>query len=236
MLSPFAHGRIKKLISDGIELLPSEIIKLNDLGVAVERASNCAEDIKPPKVAWAGDTLINEQTIASDIWYQTYAIKWWQKKSLFYALLWACNHARDVGFFEDYKEEKPARKAIVEWYRKLNCTESEAVIGLNYVISNDTISEDDDDEEKEKYIEFCPYTKVLHDCIAAELGLSENDLKANTFREILDILTKWARNKVACNGGDAKDVFKALKNTALFEFEKYYIKLKAKNGNEQNSD
>ena len=66
MVSELAREDMEALISEGYTLLPSEVVRLNALGLAVERRPDFRLSTLP-RVALCGGVLFREPTIAQDI-------------------------------------------------------------------------------------------------------------------------------------------------------------------------
>ncbi len=205
-----AIEQIEMLQGEGFELSPCDIVDINRLCEDVERS--CEDSLCAPLVAWAGRVPFYQSTIQSGLWFKNYACVWWEGDSLFAALAWSSAHCREAGFFEQWEDEKKTRKEIERWLKGLNCTESELIFAIGYVNKSD--NDDDDGGEDQNVIDCCPYTKIIHELIAAELGLSIADIKTLTYQACTDILTRWARNKCACNGGDADTIKIRLRRTS----------------------
>lgn len=249
MVSSLAISDVRGLVSSGVVLTPEEIIRLNDLAVAIERVQDVAETCEAPRVAWLGNTPVYQRTIAAESWYSKYACRWWRGDSLYYALAWCCAHAIEPGFFADYTDEKTTRKTIVEWWRSLSVTKAQTEAALVYVMFGELdIGENDEDEEeavekteeeaearKEKEIDAekranknCPYTLLVNRALAAGLGISLEEYGAMTASRIIDILNRWARYQVAANGASVADITEQLRESARVRYFKFLTKLQAR--------
>ena len=211
-----AKELIEMLQGEGFKLSPCDIVDINSLCDDVDRS--CEDNVTSPLVAWAGDTPIYQGTLQSEMWFRNYALTWWEGNSLFVALAWACAHSRKAGFFDAWDNEKITRKEIEKWLKSLNCTEEELIFAVGYV--NKAKNSDADDVIEADIIDNCPYTKMIHEMIAAELGLSVAEIKVMPFASCTDILTRWARNKCAMAGGDADSIKNRLSRSANIKLMK----------------
>jgi len=245
MVSSLAISDVRGLVSSGVVVTPEEIIRLNDLAVAIERVQDVAETCEAPRVAWLGNTPVYQRTIAAESWYSKYACRWWRGDSLYYALAWCCAHAIEPGFFADYTDEKATRKTIVEWWRSLSVTKAQAESALVYVMFGEIDiagSEQDQEEEpdsgedrtqadieaEQRATKNCPYTLLVNRALAAGLGISLEAYGAMTASRIIDILNRWARYQVAANGASAADITKELRESARVRYFKFLTKLQAR--------
>lgn len=245
MVSSLAISDVRSLVSSGVVLTPAEIIRLNDLAVAIERVQDVAETCEAPRVAWLGNTPVYQRTIAAESWYSKYACRWWRGDSLYYALAWCCAHAVEPGFFADYTDEKTTRKVIVNWWRSLSVTKTQAEAALVYVMFGEIDiagSEQDQEEEldngedrtqadieaEQRANTNCPYTLLVNRALAAGLGISLEEYGAMTASRIIDILNRWARYQVAANGASAADIAEQLRESARVRYFKFLTKLQAR--------
>jgi len=224
---------IKSLTDSGAVLTPEEVIRLNSYGVEMEKTPDDINVINAPRVAWLGDVPIFQPTIQSEIWYRDFACKWWYGESCFYALVWSCANSNEPKFFADKTNEKQCRKAIAKWYTSLNCIENDVIISTGYVTdSYDNATEEDEKELELVLSKSCPYTDVVNECLASGLGMTVAEIETQPHSRLLDILRRWAKNQIACNGGDAKGMDKSISTLAFVKYENYLEKLKDKYGNQ----
>jgi len=209
MLSKMAIEDIEDLEGAGCNLSPSEIIRLNALGLKVERASNAGDILAAPRIGWAGDVPIYEPTIQSEQWIDIYAQRWWGDNgdAITSALLFACAHARFKGFFA--RPEMLTPESVCEemrkWHQSLTCTEAQLQHALAFALfGNDANSreypepreteETEDAEEDETSTEDIR-EYAINEAIAAGLGLSIEDIKGLTQSRLYSILRAYHRNQ-----------------------------------------
>ena len=68
MISRMAMDDIEALRADGIEVPPREVVRLNALGLRVERGKDCAEIFAAPRVAFLGDVVLHEPELGGEMW------------------------------------------------------------------------------------------------------------------------------------------------------------------------
>jgi len=197
MVSHLAELDIGKLESRFGRIALADAIRLNGLGLLVERAANSADVVTAPRIAWAGPHAFHEPSAGSALWFDDYACKWWSKKSLFYARAWSCYHAATPSFFEAYTSSTVSRHAIAKWKLSLAVTDAQIATALRYAVfgegATDTPAKDDETAG-------CPVTKLIDRAIAAGLGISYERLTAFPFRRIVDIMIQWSRNNAISAG------------------------------------
>lgn len=69
MISEMAMEDIEALRADGIEVTPRDVVRLNALGLKVERAERASSDFAMPRVAFLGRIPLREPTIAAELWF-----------------------------------------------------------------------------------------------------------------------------------------------------------------------
>jgi hypothetical protein len=68
MISRTAMDDIEALRADGIEVPPREVVRLNALGLKMERGPDSAELFAAPRVAFVGDEVLREPTLGAEMW------------------------------------------------------------------------------------------------------------------------------------------------------------------------
>jgi len=213
--------------SRGADLTPREIITLNAFAERIENSADTADTFSAPRVAWINDDPIYQPTIQSEIWYNTFARKWWEAESLNYALAWSCANARIAGFFEDKTDEKKTRKLIEKWYKIKAVTWDQINTSVAYVYGLELA---DYGETGKKKTDECPFQSLINNLISCSLGLSIADIKTLETDRAYDIINRWARNLIASSGGDASGVKEGFKKTAIARYYKYLYRVKKHHG------
>ena len=68
MISKMAMADIEALRADGIDVPPREVVRLNALGLRVERGPESADLFAAPRVAFVGDVVIREPSLGAEMW------------------------------------------------------------------------------------------------------------------------------------------------------------------------
>lgn len=68
MISKMAMEDIEALRADGIDVPPREVVRLNALGLKVERSAHGDGFSVLPRVAWLGELCFREPTIGDEMW------------------------------------------------------------------------------------------------------------------------------------------------------------------------
>lgn len=69
MVSKLAKEDIEQLIADGLMPSVNDVVKLNALGLAVEKSSTSAEQLfYMPRTAYLGDVVLRQPTLGHEIW------------------------------------------------------------------------------------------------------------------------------------------------------------------------
>lgn len=59
---------IEAMRAAGVDVTPRDVVRLNALGLKVERSSRSADFHMLPRVAWAGEAVFREPTVAHEAW------------------------------------------------------------------------------------------------------------------------------------------------------------------------
>jgi hypothetical protein len=232
MVSPLAMCEVKSLTKSGANLSPDEIVRLNDLGVAVERAKRAGDVVAAPRVAWAGSVLLHQPTIQSEQWYREYALDWWAGKSTFFALAWTA-HAEEPGFFDQWRDMKKTRAAIVAWWPSLACTVDQMKCAVDYCISGTSepwrVPGESEKQPADEALVSCEYTRLVNQALSAGFGIQRADLLTMTPGSVLDIINRWTRRQIALAGGQC-DISEEMKSSALVSFYRYTDHLRKTHG------
>lgn len=68
MVSEMAMEDIEAMRAAGVDVTPRDVVRLNALGLKVERSSRSADFHMLPRVAWAGEAVFREPTVAHEAW------------------------------------------------------------------------------------------------------------------------------------------------------------------------
>lgn len=153
MFSELAKQDLIALRQQGFRPTDEDVIKLNDLALAIERGKNTTP-ANMPRIGFAGNVILHEPTIGALIWWNQYGVEATtnvKQKMLTYYFMLANSRQLDVL----NKLEKPhdINKAVKKWSRTIDATDAELWRALWYVKygyenpdSEITGKEPDDDE------------------------------------------------------------------------------------------
>lgn len=223
MLTEMARVDIEHLTARGVAMTPARIVRLNDLSLRVVRGADAARFVSAPRVAWAGDTPVYEPSVAAEVWIQEYASAWWRGQSLNIAVVWACAHSGVAGFFDDKTMERHVLPLVQRWRRGLGCTRAQLDIALDYALNGEAQVEDGEPVEA-RHIDGCPYTDLINEAVAAQLGSAE-ELSRRPRRIVEDIVRRWLRNEVAMAGGKPDSIDARNGSRAYMAYEAYVSEL-----------
>jgi len=100
MTSSMALADIATLQAKGLRPTPEDIIRLNGLGLAVERAGNPDAANNAPRLVWLCNVAIYEPTLQVELWLSEVARNVAASGGAYDTLrLYACAHAQIPGFF-----------------------------------------------------------------------------------------------------------------------------------------
>lgn len=68
MVSQMAMEDLAQLRADGIDVPPREVVRLNALGLKVERGANTLDVYAAPRVAFLGEKTLCEPTLGTEMW------------------------------------------------------------------------------------------------------------------------------------------------------------------------
>ncbi len=189
MLSPLAKSDLAALRLAGFEPSDEEIIRLNDLALAIERGKETTP-ANHPRYAFAGTTVLHEPTVG--------ALEWWLQfgkdsaitndaRLLTYFFMLA--NSRHVAYLQTLQNPADIRKAVKEWKKRVDATVEELWRACLYVKHGEDSaggkpeihSSLDNDEQLDL---------LWRDLIAAAgaLHVSPDDLKTCTHSALVDSL------------------------------------------------
>lgn len=205
MLSELAMEDIKILAAEGISLSPSEIVRLNELGLRVECSSESSDVMACPRVGWAGTVPVYQPTIQVDEWAETYAKRFSADEDSYWSLfLFACCHAVIRGFFQRECMRTPEGIAVEvkKWRDGLPVTNEQLQTAFQYAYTGgypgcDVAPVPSEKELKEIAERKEPDKKLgaVEEAIAAGLSLSIDDMNVLTSSYLWSIVNRHYANK-----------------------------------------
>ena len=70
MISKLAKSTIEKWQTEGLKPSVDDVVRLNNLGLRIERNSNAFEAVAVPRCAFLGDAILWEPTIGKRLWME----------------------------------------------------------------------------------------------------------------------------------------------------------------------
>lgn len=133
MLSPLAKSDLAALRLSGYAPTDEEIVRLNDLALAIERGKETTP-ANHPRYAFAGTTILHEPTVG--------ALEWWLQfgkdsaitndaRLMTYFFMLA--NARHVAYLSTLQHPADIRKAVKEWRARVDATVEELWRACLYV-------------------------------------------------------------------------------------------------------
>lgn len=153
MTSRLAKGQIELWKREGLEPSFEDVVLLNGLGLAVERGSDMFSFSACPRIAFLGDNILREPTVAKRIWIdEAQRLFADTVESKVYVLAYALGTSDDE--LPGLNDAKKIQAGIVK-YRDdvlLRCTETQILAAIDYVLNGNkpdlTLPPDAADAEK----------------------------------------------------------------------------------------
>lgn len=221
MISKLAMGDIEALRADGIDVPPRVVVRLNALGLKVERAARSAEFVAVPRLAFLGDVAFREPTIGDEEWLAVAGLSFdlddGETETL---VLAAClsTPARDL---PDPRDRRAVAK-LLKRFRKgpvRGYTRAQLAAALEYAMYGDDAATGelppprDGKEEDEARTDPPPFwAGVLRDGMALRLG-TPAELRALTASQLHALVQYKIELRTGEKGGG-----KAAKSTALGDY------------------
>ena len=180
MISAMAMRDVEAMQRDGIAVAPRDIVRLNALGLKVERSARAAEFVAVPRLAFLGDISFREPTIGDEEWLATAGLSYNlddpETETLVVAACLSTRYAelpdphdvRAVG-----KLLKKFRKSAIRRYTRAQLTMAleYALYGNDATAGESAPPREDRPRESEDVREPMPqWAGVLRDGVALKLG------------------------------------------------------------------
>ena len=196
MFAELAKHDLARLRESGYEVTDEEVIALNDLAVQIENGKDSTV-ANHPRIAYAGNVILHEPTIAAEIWWNQYGIDAaWTSKGQLRTHFFMLAHARDAELLNALVKPSDIRKAVNAWLRGLGATDAELLRAMLYVKHGlNWMLPDETPEEPNPQKRLDTLNHLL--CIAAgTTGISPDELKTQTQTQLMQMLsaTRLANN------------------------------------------
>lgn len=236
MRSDYAMGEIARLEKKGYRLTPEDIIRLNGLGLKIERSAKCGTLYEMPRVAYLGQLSFREPTIAHVMWIDRVLTYVNQKNYDTNIAVHAFAMSRDASALPEKENRSDCTKAIEKFvYGDLSVFTFEQVrASIIYALHGADAAaceHPSGDDKNEDDVLRSLGTGIMLETLTLGLGMSIRDISTLTVRQTRE-LQKAALGRATC-----EKIFKT-KAESDFQLELYKIeeRLKAekeKNGVEQ---
>ena len=133
MFSELAKNDLIALRQQGFEPTDEDVIKLNDLALAIERGRNTTP-ANMPRIGFAGNVTLHEPTIGALIWWNQYGIDATtnvKQKMMTYFFMLA--NSRNLDELSKLETPHDINKAVKKWSKTIEATEDELWRALWYV-------------------------------------------------------------------------------------------------------
>lgn len=189
MVSEAAVEDIERLAGEGVHLSPREVVRLNALGLRMERPARPEEALfYLPRVAVLGDVHLHEPTLGHEAWLDQVAelVNMDEGDTLFAVKLFAISHASADELPSPYDAEAVANGVAAISARLKDCTERQVVAAMLYAESGLCADDgesaplrDDGDEDEPRPERFSVATGVILNGVAIT-GLSVAEARGLT--------------------------------------------------------
>ena len=141
MLSELARSDLERLRRAGFSPTDEDIVRLNDLGVRIERGKDTTV-ANMPRVAFAGNVILHEPTIGALEWWHNFGRDAaWTTRGKLDTYFWCLAHAADPEAFENLEDAAKIRKTVRKWKCRVFATEGELWRALLWVKTGDRLDD-----------------------------------------------------------------------------------------------
>lgn len=194
MVSDTAEGDIEALFARGLKPTVRDIIRLNAVALRIERGVHAAEYFALPRVAYLGQLVLCQPTIAHELWLaRVRQVVEMDDDSDFACRLHVAAVAADK--LVDPLDRKAVKSAVEGTLRTFGAhTFDQVRLALDYVEhgcnpdSGEHPTPEPDSDDPPPSDEDAVSVGVLHDGIACRLGLTLKDLHGMTRGELLAVV------------------------------------------------
>lgn len=170
MTSKLAKSQIEKWWAEGLKPTVEDIVRVNELGLQVERGTDMFDFSACPRAAFLGDRILWEPTMRKRLWIDA-AMEVVDAKTLesrIYVLAYALGTPSNE--LEDLTSKRKLTKAVVKFRDEvlMDCTDTQIVSALSWCMNGNTL--DDVDEEEDDVTE-PPDEDGRNDSVAKQLLL-----------------------------------------------------------------
>lgn len=194
MFSEMARVDLERLRANGFKPTDAEVIRLNDLGVRIERGKNTTV-ANMPRIGCAGNVILYEPTVGMLEWWHNFGRDAsWTTRGKLDTYYFALAHSRDAELLDGLTKAGEIRRAVRVWKTKVFATDGEMWRALMWVKSG--VNGDDAETEKaamsDSVKDDAVMDKLYASVIAAAgaLGVTPDKLRTSTPTELSSLLVQ----------------------------------------------
>ena len=149
MTSKLAQAQIEKWWSEGLHPSVNDIVRVNDLGLAVERGVDMFDFSSCPRAAFLGDRVLWEPTLRKRLWIDaaTQIVDANTLESRIYVMAYALGTPSNE--LADLTSKRKLAKAVVKFRDEvlMDCTDSQVIAALGWCLNGNKVEVEDDDAD-----------------------------------------------------------------------------------------
>ena len=190
MTSKMAIEDIYTLKKEGVDVTPEQIIKLNELGLRVERPDSWDGLGTLPRVAFVGEVVFNEPTVGAELWFQDMLRIYGEDDSAVILALRVVQCTTRWDLLPDPQQAESVKRFMEEARSRLEgATYRQVMAALDWCVLGgretfDELKEEKSDEEKSEKEGKSLQLGLVHEGQALALG-TMHDLKSMTTSALL---------------------------------------------------
>ena len=210
MLSKMAMDDLGDLEALGIRLTAAEIVRINALGLLVERTANPMSSLlAAPRLCHVGTIVLREMDIAAEEWFAEIAAPFASTESVMLSLqLFASAHSGIPGFFDQprLRQAEGIEASLKEFRRAIRgCTRRQLALALDYVLYGNDAAAGEMPEPPDASLVTARVASSERDVIQShlDLALSEGlgitlaELRSLTFCRLVRLLRRRCADPAA---------------------------------------
>jgi hypothetical protein len=195
-VSRYGAEIMQRLEGEGVRLTPMDVLRINDIGLAIESPAGEQPGTDSPVVVWAGDVPFYALTLQAAEWQESFALRWWEGEMQTKAIAYAHARARVPDAFKgDMEQRRLASAIIAAWWKCLPVTPAEVYAAVEAVQTHsmsDTVPADDSDAPD--------VVRQLVSDLVASTSVPASEWRMESLSFALNTFRTWARSQAAING------------------------------------
>lgn len=209
------------MTAEGLSLSPSQIIRINDAGLNLERVKGGSSPFACPRSVVVGGVVLHEPTVQAIEWLDMiedeYTSVDWSDSASISICAFALFHATQKGFFDrpEMQDVEQIRERVTAFRRRLPATYAQIEQAVEYLARSDETDEKPKKEDGDEYPEEIGEQEKsdrIYSAVAEAIsrGLSADDVRTLTRRNLYKVLER--------NWRDRHGSFDHMDTSALGEF------------------